>query len=132
MLIISDWFESLLNLFCFFYLNFFYRITNLDTSVTSLHSSGRDSGLDMSREQSESPSRQGQRWSKERELTNRTKCICGHNNSSSINNINSNNNNNNTSSSSSNNLSNNNNTNSTSNVSKKPGGGAGNGDESRL
>lgn len=29
--------------------------SNLDTSVPSLHSSGRDSGLDLSRERSESP-----------------------------------------------------------------------------
>lgn len=64
-----------------------FRITNLDTSVTSLHSSGRDSGLDMSRERSESPSRSQQNilhringWNREK-----NKCICGQGNTNMCN-----------------------------------------------
>lgn len=58
----------------------------MDASATSLHSSGRDSGLDMSREVSGSPPRQTKNSSdklnkdweawKEREMQNQRKCIC--------------------------------------------------------
>lgn len=51
---------------------------NLDTSVTSLHSSGRDSGLDLSRERSESPSKQIVRIIRGEPHVRRKKCGCGH------------------------------------------------------
>lgn len=73
---------------------------NIDNSANSIHSSGRDSGLDLSRERSDSPSRQLQvalqnkqhhlqnqqlvrlqsssRRSKDRQSMRSQKCICGH------------------------------------------------------
>lgn len=67
---------------------------NIDHSATSIHSSGRDSGLDLTREKSESPSRQLQvaLQNKQHHLQNQQlgrlqsrrmkehtqKCICGH------------------------------------------------------
>lgn len=72
---------------------------NIDHSATSIHSSGRDSGLDLTREKSESPSRQLQvalqnkqhhlqnqqlgrlqaRRTKDRQAVQHgQKCICGH------------------------------------------------------
>lgn len=56
---------------------------NLDTSVPSLHSSGRDSGLDLSRERSESPSKQIVRIMADSQVrgrigSKRKKCTCSH------------------------------------------------------
>lgn len=71
---------------------------NIDHSGNSINSSGRDSGLDLTREKSESPSRQLQvalqnkqhhlqnqqlgralsRRSKDRQSVHSQKCICGH------------------------------------------------------
>lgn len=55
----------------------------MDTSVPSLHSSGRDSGLDLSRERSESPSKQIVRIMRDSQMrgrigSKRKKCTCGH------------------------------------------------------
>lgn len=60
-----------------------FACRNLDTSVPSLHSSGRDSGLDLSRERSESPSKQIVRIMRDSQVrtrngTKRKKCTCGH------------------------------------------------------
>lgn len=63
---------------------------NLDNSGHSLHSSGRDSGLDLSRERSESPSRLQQAQAaamadqqvvrlRDRRQDRKGKCQCGHN-----------------------------------------------------
>lgn len=79
-------------------LPFHSRTLNIDNSANSLHSSGRDSGLDLSRERSESPGRQLQvtlqnkqhhlqnqqlarihsRRAKDRLSVRSNKCICGH------------------------------------------------------